>query len=77
MTAPVPTERVKALTEKVERLRQAAHEAPMNPFRLNADGHRWIEPLSRAWAARANEYAKACDELDHARAVLATEGGEA
>jgi hypothetical protein len=47
------------LRERVERLRKLAHEAPMNPYRLDHDGHRWVEPISRAWADRAREYCEA------------------
>lgn len=49
---------------KCERLRQLAHEAPMNIYHLNHDGHRWVEQISYAWADRAREWAEACDKLD-------------
>lgn len=58
-----------ALAEsECERLREAAHEAPLNPYRLDADGHRWVELQSYAWRDRANEWIKACDHRDQLRA---------
>lgn len=35
---------------KQEELDKLAHEAPMNPYRENHDGHRWVEQYSYAWA---------------------------
>lgn len=36
--------------------RRRAHDAPLNPYRENADGHRWVELQSRAWAVAAEEW---------------------
>lgn len=36
--------------EEYARLLKLAHEAPLNPYRLDADGHRWVEQQSYAWA---------------------------
>jgi len=59
-----------ALAEsECERLRKLAHEAPLNPYRLDADGHRWVELQSYAWRDRANEWVKACDHRDNLRAL--------
>lgn len=44
--------------------RQAAHDAPLNPYRLDADGHRWVDFLSRAWSDRANEWMKLAAEVE-------------
>jgi hypothetical protein len=50
--------------EECERLRKLAHEAPLNPYRLDADGHRWIEQQSYAWARASREWMKACERLE-------------
>jgi hypothetical protein len=52
-----------------ERLRKLAHDAPLNPYRLDANGHRWVEQQSYAWARASRDWMKACD-----RAVLNQEG---
>jgi len=54
-----------------ERLRKLAHEAPLNPYRLDADGHRWVEQYSNAWASRSNDWVKACEKRDAIRAAMA------
>ena len=46
------------------RLRKLAHDAPLNPYRLDADGHRWVEIQSYAWADRSREWMTACDKLN-------------
>jgi hypothetical protein len=46
-----------------EEIRRRAHSAPLNPFRLDADGHKWIAHESRAWADEANILLKAVNEL--------------
>ncbi len=56
-----------------ERLRKLAHEAPLNPYRLDANGHRWVEQYSNAWASRSNDWVKACEKRDALRALV---GGE-
>lgn len=44
--------------------RRAAHQAPLNPYRVDHDGHRWVEPISTAWSDRANEWMRLADECD-------------
>lgn len=46
------------------RLRELAHSAPLNPYRLDADGHRWVDLQSNAWADRSREWMAACNKLD-------------
>lgn len=41
--------------DQYERLRALAHEAPMNIYHVNHDGHRWIEIVSVAWAQRSRD----------------------
>jgi hypothetical protein len=53
-----------------ERLRKLAHEAPLNPYRLDANGHRWVEQYSSAWASRSNDWVNACEKRDALRAAL-------
>lgn len=40
----------------IERARKAAHDAPMNIYHVDHDGHRWVEITSHAWAQRSREY---------------------
>lgn len=47
---------------KTKQVKKAAQEACLNPYRLDANGHRWIEQYSNAWADRANEWMKLSDE---------------
>lgn len=49
---------------KTKQAKKTAQEAPLNPYRLNADGHKWVEQYSNAWADRANEWMKLSDECD-------------
>lgn len=44
--------------------RRAAHDAPLNPYRLDADGHRWVELQSRAWATSSEAWVALADEVD-------------
>lgn len=53
-----------------DRLRELAQMAPLNPYRLDADGHRWVEQQSYAWAARGNDWIAACNKRDALRAAL-------
>lgn len=59
------------------RLRDLAHQAPLNPYRLDADGHRWVEIESYAWRDRSNEWIKACERRDAIRAAISKATGEA
>jgi hypothetical protein len=43
--------------------RAAAHGAPLKAFRLDLDGHRWVEGTD-AYAYRANEWCEIKDEQD-------------
>ena len=52
------------LLAKVLEARHAAHEAPLNPYRLDHDGHRWVQHDSSAWSDRANEWMKLATEVD-------------
>ncbi len=40
-------------------LRKQAHEAPLNIFHKDHDGHCWVEITSYAWRDKANEYMEA------------------
>jgi hypothetical protein len=53
-----------------ERLRKLAHEAPLNPYRLDANGHRWVDQQSTAWRSRGNDWIKACEHRDAIRRAL-------
>lgn len=49
---------------KTKEAKKLAHEAPLNPYRLDANGHRWVEQYSNAWADRAKEWAELSAECD-------------
>ena len=57
-----------------ERLLKLAHEAPLNPYRLDANGHRWVEQYSNAWADRSNDWVKLCEHRDRLRGERTTPG---
>ncbi|MEQ8450615.1 MAG: hypothetical protein RIB97_13100 [Nitratireductor sp.] len=61
------------LETECERLLKAAHEAPMNPLRTDANGHRWVALHSSAWARRSSEYMAARARLD---AISKSTGGK-
>lgn len=44
--------------------RRATHDVPLNPYRLDADGHRWVEMQSNAWASSSREWMQFADEVD-------------
>jgi hypothetical protein len=46
----------KELLQATLEARKAAHDAPLNPYRLDADGHKWVELRSTAWADRSREW---------------------
>lgn len=50
------------LIAKTKAAKKAAHDAPLNPYRLDADEHRWVEQYSNAWANRSSEWIKLSDE---------------
>lgn len=50
-----------------ERLRKLAHDAPLNPYREDHDGHRWVALYSTAWADRTREWIAACRKLEAMR----------
>lgn len=52
------------LLTKTLAARLAAHGAPLNPFRLDADGHRWVAIGSIAWASRARDWMELASEVD-------------
>ena len=62
------------VTEECERLLKLAHEAPLNPYRLDADGHRWVEQYSNAWANRSNDWVRLCEVRDRLRAAVSEPG---
>jgi hypothetical protein len=65
------TELEKAEAE-CDRLLKLAHDAPLNPYRLDADGHRWVEQISQAWSNRSNDWIKACEHRDRLRSLVGT-----
>ncbi len=71
MTHSTPSSADLAAAEaECERLLKLAHEAPLNPYRLDADGHRWVEQISHAWSDRSNDWIKACEKRDAIRNAL-------
>jgi hypothetical protein len=44
--------------------RRAAHDAPLNPYRLDADGHRWVEQRSTAYATASGDWMALANEVD-------------
>lgn len=64
------TAELAAAEAECDRLHKLAQEAPLNPYRLDADGHRWVEQYSRAWATRSNDWINACEKRDALRAAL-------
>jgi hypothetical protein len=52
------------LLQATARARKAMHGVPMNPYRLDADGHRWVENTSTAWADRSRDWMRLADEVD-------------
>jgi hypothetical protein len=53
--------------EECERLRRLAHDAPLNPYHLDADGHRWVEMRSYAWARTGRDWVRAKGALEASR----------
>ena len=53
---------------KCDELLKLAHEAPLNPYRLDANGHRWVEQYSTAWSNRSHDYLEACKILEKLKA---------
>jgi hypothetical protein len=53
-----------ALLSRTKIARKAAHDAPLNPYRLDADGHRWVQHDSSAWADRSREWCELANEVD-------------
>ncbi len=68
---------IEALRAECDRLRKLAHDAPFNPYRLDHDGHVWIEIRSYAWATRGREWMEAKRRLDAAEAKAADAIGRA
>lgn len=48
------------LIERTARARDAAHNAPLNTFHLDADGHKWID----AWIERTNDWILLANECE-------------
>ena len=44
------------LLEKTSKARGEAHRVPMRPYRVDADGHKWVETSSVAFSARADAF---------------------
>jgi hypothetical protein len=44
------------LLAKTALARGEAHRVPMRPYRVDADGHKWVDTSSRAYAARADDF---------------------
>jgi hypothetical protein len=65
------TEQLAFAEAECERLRKLAHQAPLNPYRLDADGHRWVEQQSSAWRSRGNDWIQACIIRDRIKSALA------
>lgn len=61
--------RTEIIRQEVEcdRLRKLAHEAPLNPYREDHDGYRWVAQFSNAWADRSREWMAACAKLEAMR----------
>lgn len=61
---------IATLDAECERLRKLAHDAPLNPYRLDADGHRWVEQQSYAWTRASRAWMDACEKRDAAKGPL-------
>jgi hypothetical protein len=48
----------------LEKLRAAAHEAPMNKVFQDHDGHRFLGSHSMAWAKASREWMEACAKAE-------------
>lgn len=44
------------LLRKTSEARGQAHRAPLNPYRLDADGHRWVAQDSTGWATASDAF---------------------
>lgn len=53
---------MESLEEKIERLRQEMHDAPLNKVFTNHDGSRHLGTHSNAWAAKSREWSEAVKE---------------
>lgn len=67
-------DQIKALEAECEALRRAAHEAPMNIYHLDHDGHRWVEIVSYAWRDAGEAWFKASEKLRELREANKNEG---
>ena len=52
------------LLERTLAARRAAHDAPLNPYREDADGHRWVHVQSHAWSSAANDWMTLAEEVN-------------
>lgn len=58
---------IEELERQYEEVMARARAAPMNPVRMDHDGHRWVEPVSSAWFRHSSEAAAIWDRLQRAR----------
>ena len=61
---------IAALEAECERLRNLAHEAPMNKVFETHTGHKFLGSHSTAWADRGREWIAACERLETARRAV-------
>jgi hypothetical protein len=61
------------LEAECDRLLELAHSAPLNPFRLDADKHRWVEIRSYAWRDTSRRWMEACNRRDELRRRIASQ----
>lgn len=60
--------RIERLRAECERLRELAHEAPMNKIYETHKGDKFLGTHSTAWAARSAEWMRAKNELEQLEA---------
>jgi hypothetical protein len=73
MTKQATPEMIEALRSECDRLRELAHEAPLNKVFETHTGHKFLGTHSTAWADRSREWMAACARLDAALATQNTE----
>lgn len=44
--------------------RRLMHDAPLNPYRKDADGHRWVQQDTQAWTVTSRQWMELATEVD-------------
>jgi hypothetical protein len=53
---------MESLEQKIERLKQEMHDAPLNKVFQDHHGHRYLGTHSNAWAVKSREWAETVKE---------------